>query len=76
MLRSLGSRECRILSTEPKEGLLLLAPETKSDASVFLRRYQDYGATGVAAYIMAAWLAAGVRAARERCVEGEELVQK
>ena len=49
---------------------MLLAPGTKNDASVPKQRCRDFGAFGVAAYIMAAWLAA-----RERCVEREELVQ-
>ena len=60
LLRSLGSLGCRILSTEPREGLLLLAPGTKNDASVPKRRCRDVGASGVAA-----WLAAG--AEREVC---------
>ena len=54
----------------------MLALGTKSDASVPKRRYRDLEASSVAAYIVAAWLADGVRAARETCVEEEELVQK
>ena len=59
-----------ILSTEPRKGLLLLAPGTKDDASVPKRRCRDFGASGVAAYIVAAWLAAGGESdKREVCRE-------
>ena len=58
------------LVNRAREGLMLLASSTKNDASVPKRRWRGFGA-----YIVAAWLAAGVRAARERCIEGEERVQ-
>ena len=53
-LGSLGSLGCRILSTEPREGILLLASGTKNDASVPKQICWDFGASGVAAYIVAA----------------------
>ena len=75
LLRSLRSLESCILSAELSKGLLLLALGTKNDASLPKRRCRDFGTFGVAAYIVAAVLAAGVRAARERCGEIEKIVQ-
>ena len=63
-----------ILSTEPRKGFLLLAPGTRDDASVPERKFRTCGASGAAAYIVAAWMADGIRA-RKRCVEEEEPVQ-
>ena len=47
------------LVNRDQEGLLLLALGTKNDASLPKRRCQDIGASGVAVYIVAAWLATG-----------------
>ena len=47
------------LSTEPREGLVLLAPETKEITSVSKRRCWDFESSGVVKYIVAAWLTAG-----------------
>ena len=56
------------MSTEPRKGLLLLAPGTKNDASVPKRRCRNFGPIGVAAYIVASWLAAeGESGKREVC---------
>ena len=48
---------------------------TRNDASVPKRICRDFGASGVTAYIVAAWLATGGESGKKRCVEGEELVQ-
>ena len=58
------------MSTEPKKDLLSLAPGTKDDASVPKRRFRDFGASGVAAYIVAAWLAAGVESGKREVCRG------
>ena len=72
LLRSLGSLRCRILATEPREGILLLATETKNDGRVPKRRCQGFGASGVAAYIVAAWLAAGGDSGKKEVCKGRE----
>ena len=61
------------LVNRAQEGSLVACTrKKKNDASVPKWRCRDFGPSGVAAYIVAAWLAAE---GRERCVEGEELVQ-
>ena len=75
LLRYLGSLVCLILSAQPRKGLLLLAPETKNNASVPKRRCRDFGASGVAAYIVATWLAAGGKSGKREVCRGRELVQ-
>ena len=72
---TLGSLGCRILSTDSKEGLLLLAPGTKNDVSVYKRRCRDFEASGVAAYIVAALLAAGGESGKREVCRGRKLSQ-
>ena len=59
-----------ILSTEPRKGFLLLAPGTKDDASVPERKFRTCGASGVAAYIVAARMAAGDKSDKKEVCRG------
>ena len=50
---------------------MLLAPETKNDASVSKRRCRDYGAFGVAAFIVVDWLADGGDSSKKAVCRGK-----
>ena len=58
------------LVNRAQEGFLLLAPETKDDASVPERKFRTCGASGVAAYIVAAWMAAGDKSDKKEVCRG------
>ena len=49
---------------------MLLAPGTKNYESVPKQRYRDFVASGVAAYLVAAWLAAGVESGKREVCRG------
>ena len=49
---------------------MLIALATKNDANVPKQKGRDFGASGKAAYIVAAWLAAGAKSGKREVCKG------